>query len=472
VVFSDPAFLFYFLPVSLLTYWAIGWRVRNLYLLLVSALFYTSGGGSFLLLVLGSSILTYAVARLMNAVTSVVVARLVKILGISTLLSSLLFWKYLGFVVDQFTVIARSLGDGFDLNVSVVLPIAISFYTFQCVSYVIDVGRGTIPAERNLIRFLCYVLFFPQLIAGPIVRYTDVVEQLSEPPRDRWQSFVSACPRFFWGLSKKVLIADQVGQIADAAFGVAGYQLTSLDTVVGVVAYAIQIYFDFSGYSDMAIGLSRMFGITFPENFRHPYSARTVTDFWRRWHISLSTWFRDYVYIPAGGNRHGVIRTYRNLVGVFILTGFWHGANWTFLCWGLLHGAALIIERVTIGRRVMTSLGARFALRIWTVLVVLTGWLLFRSVDLTHAGQLLRALGGGNGFYPSELVVASLTSQRLLWGVLGLMTFLMPSRTSVGERLSVERPHPLLQISALAVGGLATLYVMSSSFSPFLYFQF
>jgi len=154
------------------------------------------------------------------------------------------------------------------------------------------------------------------------------------------------------------------------------------------------------------------------------------------------------------------------------LTGFWHGANWTFLCWGLLHGAALIIERVTIGRRVMTSLGARFALRIWTVLVVLTGWLLFRSVDLTHAGQLLRALGGGNGFYPSELVVASLTSQRLLWGVLGLMTFLMPSRTSVGERLSVERPHPLLQISALAVGGLATLYVMSSSFSPFLYFQF
>jgi alginate O-acetyltransferase complex protein AlgI len=245
-----------------------------------------------------------------------------------------------------------------------------------------------------------------------------------------------------------------------------------LDTVVGVVAYSIQIYFDFSGYSDMAIGLAGMFGIKFQENFRRPYSSSSVTDFWRRWHISLSSWFKDYVYIPLGGNRKGSKRTYCNLVLIFVLTGLWHGANWTFLAWGLVHGTALILERYFLAGDKERPWLIRALLKIWTITIVMLGWLLFRAVDLAHAGELLSALGGRSGFGISPLVQAALTPQRIFWTCIGLVAFLLPKQKSFGEKLGEEQGNLILSTVALAGGALASVYVLSSSFSPFLYFQF
>lgn len=472
MVFSDPAFLFYFLPLVLLTYWAGGWRHRNLFLLLTSLAFYTAGGGSLVLLVVLSAAFTFAIGLYVGSTRDRSRGRRARVVGITLLLASLIVWKYLGFIWAQIGQLFANLVDRSDTPIELVLPVAISFYTFQCVSYIIDVGRGDIAAEGNPITFLCYVMFFPQLIAGPIVRFRDVAEQLAEKPTDLWNSFSAGAPRFLWGLAKKVLIADQAGQIADAAFGIAGYQVTLMDTVVGVLAYTIQIYFDFSGYSDMAIGMSHMFGIRFPENFRRPYSADSVTDFWRRWHISLSSWFRDYLYIPLGGNRKGVRRTYLNLIVVFVLTGFWHGAAWTFLAWGLLHGAALIIERLLFNRSEHPS-GTRWAFRrAWTLSIVMFGWLLFRSADLTQAIELLTALDGRNGLLPSPFVDEALTTQRLFWSSIGLLILLSPGARSFGERLSQPDVPLVFKSAAVVMGSLAAVYVLSASFSPFLYFQF
>lgn len=472
MVFSDPSFLFYFLPLVLSLYWLGAWRQRNLFLLVVSLVFYTSGGGRLVLLLVGSSTLTFCAALAMEKSKIGNRKQVVQRATVVLLLASLLVWKYAGFVLQQLTEIIQDFGGSANISLNLVLPIAISFYTFQCISYLIDVGRREVVAEKNFITFLCYILFFPHLLAGPIVRYTDVADQLATRPTRLWESFTSSCPRFFWGLAKKVLIADQAAQIANAAFGIAGYQIGALDTVIGVVAYSIQIYFDFSGYSDMAIGLAGMFGIKFQENFRHPYSSSSVTDFWRRWHISLSSWFKDYVYIPLGGNRKGSRRTYYNLVLIFVLTGLWHGANWTFLVWGLIHGTALILERYFLTGDKERPWLIRALLKIWTITVVMLGWLLFRAVDLAHAGELLSALGGRSGFGISPLVQAALTPQRIFWTCIGLFAFLLPKQKSFGEKLGEEQGNLILSTVALAGGALASVYVLSSSFSPFLYFQF
>jgi len=472
MVFSDPSFLFYFLPLALVLYWVGGWRRRNFYLLLISLVFYTSGGGGLVILLIGSSLLTYFVALVLDRSGSESRRKIAQTTGIALLLISLLSWKYLGFAVKQISALTDSFGFTFDVRINLVLPIAISFYTFQCISYLVDVGRRTIVAERSIVTFLCYILFFPHLLAGPIVRFSDVAEQLASKSTQRWDAFVQSCPRFFWGLAKKVLVADQAAHIANAAFGVAGYQLGALDTVVGVVAYSVQIYFDFSGYSDMAIGLAGMFGIKFQENFKRPYSSSSVTDFWRRWHISLSSWFRDYVYFPLGGNRNGTSKTYRNLLLIFVLTGFWHGANWTFMVWGLIHGAALVLERLLLRNQKDFRIFSRFLLRIWTIAVVMFGWLLFRSVDLAHAGELLGALGGNAGFGLSPLVREAITPQRAFWTMLGFCVFFLPPGRSFGERLIEIETTTARRLLAVAMGLLAAMYALSSSFSPFLYFQF
>ena len=472
MVFSDPAFLFYFLPVTLLAYWLAGRRFRNMFLFVVSFVFYMSGGGGTIVLLSATAVGTYLFGLFLDRFRDGSQVRIIKLAGVALLLGSLIYWKYLGFLARQTSALFSHLGLSVDLRFNVVLPIAISFFTFQCISYLVDVARGEIRTERSLTTFLCYVFLFPHLLAGPVVRYRDVVEQLSSRPSNLWLSFASSCPRFLWGLAKKVLIADQAGQIADAVFSVAGYQLTTLDTVIGVVAYTVQIYFDFSGYSDMAIGLAGMFGIKFQENFRRPYSAVTVTDFWRRWHISLSTWFRDYVYIPLGGNRKGVTRTYRNLLVVFVLTGFWHGANWTFLLWGLLHGTALVLERLILKGRDVHRRFHKILLRVWTLGIVMFGWMVFRAVDVPHALDLLTALDGAAGVSMSPIVGSAVTTQRVFWMTIGLTSVFLSGRQSFGERLSSEETGAVPRLLAVGVGSVACLYALSSSFSPFLYFQF
>ena len=472
MVFSDPSFLFYFLPLALTTYWLGGWRKRNYFLLIISLVFYTAGGSKLVLLLVASGLLTYTTGLLLNRFPFDSKRKITLNLAVFALLVSLVIWKYLEFVLLQLSNLLQGLGFDSDLGINLVLPIAISFYTFQCISYLVDVSRGDIKAERNIVTFLCYILFFPHLLAGPVVRYKDVVEQLSSRPSMLFNAFAVSSPRFFWGLAKKVLIADQAAQIANAVFGIAGYQIKALDTVVGVVAYSIQIYFDFSGYSDMAIALAGMFGIKFKENFLRPYSASSVTDFWRRWHISLSSWFRDYLYIPLGGNRRGAFLTYRNLVVVFVLTGFWHGANWTFLTWGLLHGSALVIERLFLEDKDDRGPLSSILMKFWMLFVVMLGWLVFRSADLLQAVELLGALGGGAGFGISPIVRAAMTPQRVFWTCLGMTIFFLPREQSFGEILNDATSHRAFSCLAIIAGLLASVYVLSSSFSPFLYFQF
>ena len=475
MVFSDPVFLFVFLPVALLAYWLGAHRFRNAFLFLMGMIFYVWGAGSLLLLLLSSITFNYYAARFLASARAKQsgTGRAVLAFAIAANLAVLSVWKYCGFVVAQTGTLLRHLGLDVHPVVDLALPIGISFFTFQCISYVVDVWRGDADRAPRFIDFAAYIIFIPHLIAGPIVRYTDIKAELLNPSKTRLEDFSIGAPRFFWGLAKKILIADQVALIANRVFALPNNQVSSAGAWLGVLAYATQIYFDFSGYSDMAIGLARMFGFTFPENFDRPYSSATITEFWRRWHMSLSRWFRDYVYFPLGGNRGGSLFTYRNLVIVFLLTGVWHGANWTFLIWGCFHGACLVVERATGLNRDPTRL--RALRRAVTFALVCIGWAIFRAVDLTQAWSVVRALVIPRGIAVPPTVRETLTSQRVLWLAIGASVVLLPATFRVGRYLSTTArtwgDAARLAVVA-AVAPITCMYALSSTFSPFLYFKF
>ena len=476
MVFSDPVFLFAFMPCCLLLLWAGGWRVRNQFLIAVGTVFYIWGGRGFVLLLAASVIGNHlAATRLARWRTERPAAgrRLVQLVVVLNL-TSIGVWKYGGFAVAQTSALMRAAGLHAGATVHLALPIAISFYTFQCISYVIDVWRGTSQPAPKLTDFAAYILLFPHLIAGPIVRYADIEHDLLTVPAHRYDDFVEGAPRFFWGLAKKVMVADQVAAIANASFDLPYGHYTTASVWIGALAYAVQIYFDFSGYSDMAIGLARMLGFHFPENFNRPYSAVSITDFWRRWHMSLSSWFRDYVYIPLGGNRRGPVRTYANLSIVFLLTGLWHGANWTFIVWGLFHGACLVIERLT-GLGVHGTPSWAPLRRLVTFTLVCLGWVLFRSRDLPHAMHFFYVMFLPHGGPIPLGLDVYLTTQRLFWWAVGISVIFMPADGQIGRVLTYRsgRSADALRLAmVLMVAPLACMYALSSTFSPFLYFQF
>ena len=355
MVFSSTIFLFFFLPLTLLAYFVVGPRGRNLILLAASLLFYAWGETVYLLVMLFSIAANYLFGLLIDR------ARergsrggTAFALAVATNLGLLGFFKYANFFVDNLNQVLPVLGLApMDIG-RVHLPIGISFFTFQALSYIIDLYRNETAVQRSLLNFALYKALFPQLIAGPIVRYRDVAREI-EQRTVSLDDFASGVQRFIIGLGKKVLIANVMGRAADTIFATPAETLPATLAWTGSIAFMLQIYFDFSGYSDMAIGLGRMFGFHFLENFNYPYIARSVREFWRRWHISLSTWFRDYLYIPLGGNRHGPVRTGANLLLVFLLCGLWHGASWTFLIWGVYHGIFLVLERVPAVRGCSTG---------------------------------------------------------------------------------------------------------------------
>ena len=476
MVFSDPIFLYAFLPACLAMYWLGAWRARNAFLIVVGTVFYLWGGGAFVVLLAASIVGNHTAATVLarwRTERPDAGRRLVA--GVVAInLAALAVWKYLGFAVTQVGSLLDAIGMDNDVVLQLALPIAISFFTFQCISYVIDVWRGTARPAPRLLDFAAYILLFPHLIAGPIVRYADIEHDLLEAPRHRLADFAEGAPRFFWGLAKKILIADQVAAIANAAFALPDNRMTSAVAWIGVLAYAIQIYFDFSGYSDMAIGLARMFGFHFPENFNRPYSSLSITDFWRRWHISLSSWFRDYVYIPLGGNRRGPTRTYVNLSIVFLLTGLWHGANWTFLAWGCFHGVCLIVERVT-GLGITTPTTWTPVRRFATFVLVCIGWALFRAHDIAQGANFISAMLWPSGLGIPVALEEALTVQRCVWFLLGGLVVLLPADGQIGRVISYreDRVGWGVRIAVVTlVAPLAALYALSSSFSPFLYFQF
>lgn len=468
MVFSDQVFIFFFLPLALLI--CLPTRRTRFFttsISLLSLTFFYWESGSLTLILIFSIFINYAggLALLRHRKRNFLITLII------VNLSLLAYFKYTAFSLGVFGFFGDPTIEKYATGI--VLPIGISFYTFQGISYLIDVWRGDTPPERNIITFTAYQSFFPQLIAGPIVRYADVKHDLNYPGTSP-HLFAAGAARFLLGLCKKVLVADTVAPIANAAF-FSGQELTFASAWIGALAFTVQIYFDFSGYSDMAIGLAAMFGVRFKENFNHPYTASTITEFWRRWHISLSTWFRDYLYIPLGGNRAGEWRTYINLSIVFILTGFWHGAAWTFILWGIYHGAFLIFERIfRIGQPPSQLL--RFA---YFFPVTVIGWTLFQSPSLSRFGDFMRHM-----FSPfskdaltmnTEMIVA-LSPQALLAFFVGLSALLLQDRfkpigVSIQESASAEAK--LVRTIFIAGAALtASIYVLPQDFSPFLYFRF
>ena len=471
MIFPSPAFLWLFLPAVLALHTPLVRRsvpAANALLVGASLLFYIWGSGALVALIGVSVAIDHIAARIAawglatDRVGRVRVGLAISIIGNVGLLG---WYKYAGFLGQAISDVSEALGAGSTTVPEVALPIGISFFTFQSMSYTFDVAAGRRAAFRSPLELLLYVSLFPQLIAGPIVRVSDIGDRL----RRRTVGMVDLADgfaRFAWGLAKKVIIADSVAPLVDAAFDA---DPTTASALIAAVGFAVQIYFDFSGYSDMAIGIGRMLGFVFPENFLRPYEASTVTDFWRRWHVTLSSWFRDYVYIPLGGSRHGIAQTYRNLILVFLLTGLWHGAAFTFVVWGAWHGAALLVERHWGLSATSSSVG----LRVWTMAVVLSGWVLFRAPDLRTAGHILRAAIVPTMGLPGT-VSAAITPLSAAALIVGALLSILPRRIDFTSLLL--RPGATATSVRFALYGvllpIAAIRIVGDSFSPFLYFRF
>lgn len=475
MVFSSVIFLFLFLPVVLAVYSLCPSRLKNLVLLLASLVFYFWGESWLVVMLVGSIaanfVFALAISHAQKNPAPSVWPRMYLALAVAANLGLLCWFKYANFLVQDILVGGAGLHADFALTwETVVLPLGISFYTFQAMSYVIDVYRRIVPATGNFVDFACYVTSFPQLVAGPIVRYKDIAGQLlkrSVTP----ELFHAGVSRFIIGLAKKMLIANTVAQTADAVFALPHAQLDAAHAWLGVLCYTIQIYFDFSGYSDMAIGLGLMFGFTFPENFDYPYISRSIQEFWRRWHISLSTWFRDYLYIPLGGNRGAPWRTYFNLWVVFLLCGLWHGASWNFIAWGAFHGLFLVLERGRLGTALLSM--PSLVRRSYTLFVIVVGWALFRADSLPHFAAVLRAMFGLGQGANTNVTVAYYAGPNILTALVVGMILSTPLVKAIPahwrDSSAMGTARTLALVTLLIVSATA---VASGTYNPFLYFRF
>ena len=475
MVFSSTIFLFGFLPAVIICYYAQqllpAQKLRNATLLFFSYLFYLYGAAGFLLILILSTLADYMFGRLIEHK-----ARWKRLwLSFSLLLNLglLAYFKYANFFVAEFNSILLELKFfPIEWN-SVILPIGISFFTFQKISYIIDIYRKKSRALENVIDFALYIAMFPQLIAGPIVRFSTIRRQLKER-RESWDNFYNGVLRFCWGLAKKVMIANSCGQITDVIFGLNPELLDTKVAWLGAITYTLQIYFDFSAYSDMAIGLGMMFGFAFPENFKRPYSAVSITDFWRRWHITLSRWFRDYLYIPLGGNRRGTTRTCLNMTIVCVLCGLWHGANWTFLFWGIYHGFFLVFERIT-GLRDLSEQSYKMMRRLLTILIVIVGWVLFRSQDISQAIRFLESMFTLTDWPISYELSRALNHRNVLFLLTALPVFFLPGNFSMLKLLMNKNdPMPVLAgvLMILLLLPYCAALIVGGASSPFIYYRF
>ena len=474
MVFSSVLFIFAFLPFTLACYFlawkAGGIRPANLVLLGASMGFYAWGGLRFFLILLAVIAVNYLLTLAMDRVRgNLFLKRTCLILILLADLGNLLYFKYFNFLAENLRHAGSLLGlELFETLPAVVLPIGISFYTFQILSYAADLYLGRVPLQKNPLDLALYVMMFPQLIAGPIVRYSDINEEIGRRRITAADLEAGSC-RFIRGFAKKVFLANACGRMADTIFAMPG-KVNCGYAWLGAASYALQIYYDFSAYSDMAIGIGRILGFHFAENFNQPYLAAGIQEFWRRWHISLSSWFRDYVYIPLGGNRRGSLRTYCNLALVFLLTGFWHGAAWQFVIWGLFHGFFSVLERLGLGRLLKRL--PRLIARCYTMLVVLTGWVFFRADDLPEACRYLKNMFSFDFGRAKQLPVAeALTPMVLICLLTGTFFALVKLPEGWAEPGEGKR-GAFLCAAYLLLWGLAVLYLTGLSYNPFIYFKF
>lgn len=462
MIFSSIPFLYYFLPVVLLVYGLTPREGKNAVLLLFSLVFYGWGEPKYLAVMLVCTALGYGFGLALGRAGRPGVRKALLAASVLSSLSFLVYFKYADFFLSNFNALT---GASLPL-LQLTLPVGISFYTFQILSYTVDVYRGEAQVQKNPIDLACYVTMFPQLIAGPIVRYTDVAEQLKQRGRGDFQKGAS---RFLVGLGKKILLANLLGEVCAAWRGTQDGSV--LFSWLYAVSYTLHIYFDFSGYSDMAIGLGALLGFRFPENFNYPYIAASVTEFWRRWHMTLSRWFRDYVYIPLGGNRKGMGKQLRNILIVWLLTGFWHGAAWNFLCWGLYFAALLILEKLVLLRFLEKH---RIFGHVYLLLAVVFGFVLFDASTLSGAWDCIRGmLGLGSLPIASAEGLYLLKSNALLLILAALGATPLPKRIAKALEARCPKAAALLHPAALcALLLICTAYLVDGSYNPFLYFRF
>mgnify|MGYP005610925209 FL=1 len=477
MVFSSLTFLYLFLPavlIFLLIFRKL--QYQNWILFLFSLLFYAWGGVSFTLLLLGSIFVNYIAGLLIDRYRKY--GKSILFGAIILNLSTLFYFKYANFFVDNLNLLITRLGASSITIQKVILPIGISFFTFQGISYIVDVFRGNVAAQRNPVIIGSYIALFPQLIAGPIIRYNEIESQFTR--RDfTIENFYNGIKRFTLGLARKVFLANQLALIADSIFALETSEMTPLIAWAGILCYALQIYHDFAGYSDMAIGLGKMFGFTFPENFNFPYIAQSIQEFWRRWHITLSAWFKDYLYIPLGGNRCSQRRVLINLYIVFFCTGLWHGASWNFVIWGLLHGTFLVIERIGF-KKILEKIWSPIR-HLYTLLIVLVAWVFFRTETLPDALTFIKTMffmggDGENSLYLtkfqdwiniSAFIIAILTTTPIFSKISERFTIWSEQR-----KLTLALNHLIIYALVIATFIGVTILLCVGSYNPFIYYRF
>ncbi len=468
MVFSSLIFIFIFLPMVLMSYYVAPRKLRNAVILLSSLLFYAWGEPIYIILIIISILINYLGALLIGLhIKNKDKSKFIFITILLIDISILFFFKYYGFAIECLGSII-----GLDLKVkSISLPLGISFYTFQQISYIADIYMQKIKPQRNLIDFATYITMFPQLIAGPIVKYNDIHKQLANR-KESINKFGKGVQRFIIGLGKKVILANNIGLVWTQVKEINLNDLSVVLAWIGIIAFTLQIYFDFSGYSDMAIGLAKMFGFDFLENFDYPYISKSITEFWRRWHMSLGGWFREYIYIPLGGNKKGTLIQVRNLFIVWFTTGLWHGASTNFIVWGLYFGVILFIEKIYL-KNLLKKIPSIFA-HIYTLIIVIIGWVIFDTNTLTDAANYIKIMFGfGNNIFIDNLAKYVLTNNFIII-LLGLICSTKLIKIYINKVKSKFRENDVFLITAinLLILIISISYLVGASYNPFLYFRF
>lgn len=470
MVFSSVTFLVYFLPLFLLAYHLTPNKFKNTCLLIFSVIFYAWGGPKFVFVILGTTFLDFHLVNAMHNAKTKAAKHQFLIVSLAMNLGLLFYFKYCNFFIDNVNALF-----GADIKwAKVILPIGISFYTFESITYVVDVYRGIHKPLKNFWHYQTYIIFFPKLIAGPIVRYHDIADQITNREKNyTTETKLSGFFIFCFGLAKKVIIANTLGMQADAVFKLAPDQIDTAAAWVGAIAYTFQIYFDFSGYSDMAIGLGKIMGFRLPENFKNPYLSFSITEFWRRWHITLGAWMKNYLYIPLGGNKVTAVKLYRNLVVVFLLSGLWHGASWNFVLWGAFHGLFLVLERLFLGK-VYQKIGKAFSTVI-TFIIVITGWVLFRNEDLSMATHVIKQMYSFSFFDGKFTLNNDFWFSCTLACVFSFFAFIPKTQdiqdTVYGEKFTNSSKN-LLLLTSIVLFYISLTYISALDFNPFIYFRF
>lgn len=466
MVFSSQIFIFIFLPFTLLSYYLFPNKLRNYVLLLLSIFFYSWSGVNYVLILLTSILINYSFGIFISKyIERIAIKRLLLTIGVILNLILLFYFKYYNFTISNLNTI-------FKLNIAlkeIVLPIGISFFTFQGMSYIIDIYRGTATVNKNIFSVALYISLFPQLVAGPIVKYKDIENQIRNR-KETLQGFSYGIERFIIGLAKKVIIADVLASIVVSIIPNSNNIIDTPTAWLGIICYTLQIYFDFSGYSDMAIGLGAMFGFTFMDNFNFPYISKSITEFWRRWHISLSTWFKEYLYIPLGGNRTG--NTYINLLIVFFVTGLWHGSSWNFIIWGLWHGLFIIIEKFIQNKNWYIKTPSIIKWFV-TIFIVIIGWVFFSFDSLSNAFNFLLVMFGiTNNEIVTFRISYYLNFRTVIWLIFAII-FSSPVLTNILKKYNSNKYFEIVKTIALSILlVICIIFIVNSTYSPFIYFQF